>query len=341
MRKKFLLGSLVLGVLVSVLAYQKYKSIMLPNVPDQLEQTTLFIYPESSFAQIRETLFENNQIIDSASFSWVANLMRFGDGNIKAGKYELIPSMSNRELITMLRSGAQEPVKLVLTHGWLLEDVAAKASLYIRPDSAEIMSTFLNEEYLHSIGHSYESLMSIFIPNTYEMYWTADTKAFLTRMNKEHDRFWKSHDRMAKAEALGLSPAEVYTLASIVEREVSKESEKKRVAGLYLNRINTGMRLGADPTAKFATRDFQAKRILYKHTRFDSPYNTYLYKGLPPGPISMASITSIDAVLESESHNYFYMCVDPDNPGYHLFAETITEHNRNAQRYHQYLDNLE
>ena len=180
--------------------------------------------------------------------------------------------------------------------------------------------------------------MSLFIPNTYEVYWDTKPKAFLERMIKEHDRFWASSDRLTKAEKLGLSPEEVYTLASIVEREISKEEEKKRVAGLYLNRVRTGMKLDADPTAKFATKDFKATRILYKHTRFDSPYNTYLYKGLPPGPISMASITSIDAILNSEDHEYFYMCVDPDNLGYHLFAESLAEHNQNARRYHRWLD---
>ena len=146
---------------------------------------------------------------------------------------------------------------------------------------------------------------------------------------------------MAKARNLGMKPEEVYTLASIVEREISKDAEKKRVAGLYLNRIKIGMKLDADPTAKFATRDFGATRILYKHIRFESPYNTYLHKGLPPGPISMASIKSIDAVLDSEDHDYYYMCVDPENLGYHLFAEDIDEHNRNARKYHRWLDKVE
>lgn len=160
-------------------------------------------------------------------------------------------------------------------------------------------------------------------------------------MVEEHERFWNANNRRSKAKALGLTPNEVYTLASIVEREISKEEEKKRVAGLYLNRMKTGMKLDADPTAKFATRDFKATRLYYKHTRFDSPYNTYLYKGLPPGPISMASITSIEAVLNSEDHNYFYMCVEPDNPGYHVFAETLSEHNKNARKYHRWLDRME
>ena len=180
--------------------------------------------------------------------------------------------------------------------------------------------------------------MSLFIPNTYEFYWNTNEKEFFERMIKEHKRFWNSKNRLAKAKKIGLTPKEVYNLASIVEREISKDDEKKRVAGLYLNRIKIGMKLDADPTAKFATRDFKASRILYKHTRFESPYNTYLHRGLPPGPISMASITSIDAVLNSEDHNFYYMCVDPENLGYHLFAASITEHNKNARKYHRWLD---
>ncbi len=260
---------------------------------------------------------------------------------MRAGRYKITPSWSNRSLISHLRAGEQEPVKLVLTHGWLLEDVAAKASQFIEADSSDLINLFLNENYIKKSGYTIETLMSLFIPNTYEFYWNTNEEAFFERMLKEHNKFWNTNDRLSKAKKLGLRPNEVYALASIVEREISKDTEKKRVAGLYLNRIRIGMKLDADPTAKFATRDFKATRILYKHIRFDSPYNTYLYKGLPPGPISMASIKSIDAVLDSEKHNFYYMCVDPDNPGYHVFAETITEHNRNAKRYHRWLDSIE
>ncbi len=341
MRKRILIGLLIVGAIGGIFAYRKYTSIMSPNVPDRLENNIVLIPSNSSFREVVEILHTNNQLIDTASFREVSEMMNYKKAVMRAGRYKISPSWSNRSLISHLRAGAQEPVDLVLTHGWLLEDVAGKASQYIESDSADLMHLFLDEAYLTASGYTTETLMSLFIPNTYEFYWNTDGEAFLERMVKEHDRFWNANNRLAKAEKLGLTPNEVYTLASIVEGEISKNVEKKRVAGLYLNRIKIGMKLDADPTAKFATRDFKATRLLYKHTRFDSPYNTYLHKGLPPGPISMASITSIDAVLNSEEHDFYYMCVDPDNPGYHLFAESITEHNKNARRYHRWLDSIE
>ncbi|MEM9723496.1 MAG: endolytic transglycosylase MltG [Bacteroidota bacterium] len=341
MRKRILLGLFIISILGGAFAYQKYTRVMSPNVPKDLENDILYIPSNSSLDDIVKILHANNQVIDTVSFLDVSEMMNVKEGGMKAGRYRISPSWSNRSLISHLRAGRQEPINLVLTHGWLVEDVAAKASQFIEPDSADLIRLFLNEAYIRNAGYTTETLMSLFIPNTYELYWNTNVEAFFERMVTEHNRFWEANDRISKAATLGLTPEEVYTLASIVEREISKNTEKKRVAGLYLNRIRVGMKLDADPTAKFATRDFKATRILYKHIRFDSPYNTYLHKGLPPGPISMASITSIDAVLDSEEHNLYYMCVDPDNPGYHVFAESLSEHNRNAKRYHSWLDSLE
>ncbi|MEM7375606.1 MAG: endolytic transglycosylase MltG [Bacteroidota bacterium] len=341
MLKKILWGILIVGMVGGVLAYHTYTTILSPNVPDKLEDRMVHIPSHSSFSEVVDILHANHQIIDTASFRQVAEMMNYKKSIMRAGRYKITPSWSNRSLISHLRAGKQEPVHVVLTHGWLVEDVAAKASQFIEADSTDLIHLFHNEAYIQNSGYTPETLMSLFIPNTYECYWNTDEEAFFERMVKEHKRFWNTNDRLAKAEHLGMTPNEVYTLASIVEREISKDSEKKRVAGLYLNRIRIGMKLDADPTAKFATRDFKATRILYKHTRFDSPYNTYLHRGLPPGPISMASIKSIDAVLDSETHNFYYMCAAPDNPGYHVFAETITEHNRNANRYRRWLDRIE
>ncbi len=338
MRKKLLWIILTIGIIGAAYGYYQYARILAPNVPEDLENDIVMIPTHSTFDQVVEILYQNDQLLDTASFRAVAEMMSYKKEVMRSGRYKIQPSWSNRALIGHLRAGRQEPVNVVLTHGWELSDVASQASRFIESDSTELLQLFENESHLEQLGYSRETLMSLFIPNTYEVYWDTKPKAFLERMIKEHDRFWASSDRLTKAEKLGLSPEEVYTLASIVEREISKEEEKKRVAGLYLNRVRTGMKLDADPTAKFATKDFKATRILYKHTRFDSPYNTYLYKGLPPGPISMASITSIDAVLNSEDHEYFYMCVDPDNLGYHLFAESLAEHNQNARRYHRWLD---
>ncbi|MEP0266872.1 endolytic transglycosylase MltG [Dokdonia sp.] len=338
MLKKILWGILVLGLIGGAFGYYKYSRIMSPNVPEKLENDIVIIPTNSSFDDVVEILYTNNQIIDTVSFHEVSEMMSYKKNIIRSGRYKITPSWSNRSLISHLRGGEQETVNLILTHGWLLSDVASKASKFIESDSTALITLFQDKDYITKFGYTPETLMSLFIPNTYEFYWDTSEKAFFERMIKEHTNFWNSNNRLAKAKKIGLTTEEVYTLASIVEREISKDEERKRVAGLYLNRIKIGMKLDADPTAKFATRDFKATRILYKHIRFESPYNTYLHRGLPPGPISMSSITSIDAVLNSEEHDFYYMCVDPNNPGYHLFAESITEHTKNARKYHRWLD---
>lgn len=340
MRKKIIGGLLFLSLIGVVFAYQQYTIIMSSNVPERLESNIIDIPSNSSFHDIVDILYKNNQLKDTVSFRKVAEMMSYKRSIMRAGRYKITPAWSNRSLISHLRAGKQEPVNLVLNYGWLLEDVAAKAAQFIEPDSTDLIRLFLDEAYIKKSGYTTETLMSLFIPNTYEVYWNTNAKAFFERMLKENKRFWNIK-RLSKAKKLGLTTNEIYTLASIVEREISKDAEKKRVAGLYLNRIKVGMKLDADPTAKFATRDFKATRILYKHIRFESPYNTYLHKGLPPGPISMASIKSIDAVLDSEKHNFYYMCVDTDNLGYHVFAETLKEHNKNAKKYHRWLDSIE
>jgi UPF0755 protein len=338
MRKKIIWGILTVLLLAGVFGYNKYSKIMSPNVPDKLENNFIKIPTNSAFKDVVDILYANNQIIDTVSFREVSEMMNYRKSEMRSGRFKINPSWSNRKLIGHLRAGNQEPVNLVLTHGWELTDVADKASKFIESDSTDLIKLFQNEDYIKKFGYSKETLMSLFIPNTYEFYWNTNEKEFFERMIKERERFWNSENRLKKANEIGLTANEVYTLASIVEREISKDEEKRRVAGLYLNRIKIGMKLDADPTAKFATKDFKATRILYKHIRFESPYNTYLHRGLPPGPISMASVTSIDAVLNSEEHDFYYMCVDPENQGYHLFAESITEHNKNARKYHRWLD---
>ena len=340
MLKKILIGILIVGGIGGFIAYDKYNSIMSPNVPIQLENNIVSIPINSSFNDVVKILHANKQIIDTVSFREVAELMKYKKSILRSGRFEIHPSWSNRTLIGHLRAGSQATVNLVFNHGWVLEDVASKVSQFIEADSADLVNLFYNENYINEFGYTTETLMSLFIPNTYEFYWNQKEEDFFQRMIKEHKIFWESNNRLAKAEKLGMNPLEVYTLASIVEREVSINEEKKRVAGLYLNRIRKGVKLMADPTAKFATKDFKASRILFKHTRFDSPFNTYLYKGLPPGPISMASITSIDAVLNAENHDFDFMCSRPDYSGYHVFSRTLSEHNKNAKKYHRWLDNL-
>ena len=190
---------------------------------------------------------------------------------------------------------------------------------------------------LKAMGFDDEKFAALFIPNTYELYWNIDAEEFVGKMTKEYNLFWND-DRLKKAENIGLSPIEVSILASIVDKETSKVSEMPRIAGVYLNRINKKWLLQADPTLIFAVGDFEIKRVLDIHKEVESPYNTYKYIGLPPGPICIPSIAAIDAVLNAESHNYFYFCAKEDLSGYHVFARNMKEHNRNAEKYRKALN---
>ena len=256
---------------------------------------------------------------------------------MRAGRFEVKPGWTNRELIQHLRNGEQAPVKVVLNNERLLEEVAGKVSDFIETDSLTLLNTFRDQNFLNEIGYTRETLISAFIPNTYEMYWNTDAKGFVRRMLKEHDAFWDKNNRRAKAKVIGMSETEIYTMASIVERETNANSEKATIAGVYLNRLKIGMKLQADPTSVFATRDFATRRVTEYHTTFDSPYNTYMYKGLPPGPISMAAIPTLDAVLNYERHNYLFFCAKPDESGTHAFAETFAAHKVNADRFQAYV----
>ncbi|MDX1913629.1 MAG: endolytic transglycosylase MltG, partial [Saprospiraceae bacterium] len=263
--------------------------------------------------------------------------MKYKKDKMRAGRFKIEPGWTNRQLIQHLRTGEQAPVRVVLNNERLPEDVAGKVGRFIEADSLTLLNTFRDKAFLREIGYTEETLLTAFIPNTYEMYWNSDAKAFVQKMLKEHTAFWDKNNRRAKAQAQGLTEKEAYILASIVERETNAVSEKPTIAGVYLNRLRIDMKLQADPTSVFATRDFATRRVTEYHTSFDSPYNTYVYKGLPPGPISMASIPSLEAVLNPEKHNYLYFCAKPDDSGTHAFAETFAAHKVNAERFQAYV----
>jgi UPF0755 protein len=212
------------------------------------------------------------------------------------------------------------------------EDLAGKVSKYLIADSISILNLFSDENQIQKFGFTTETYRTMFIPNTYQFYWTTSAEEFAQRMKTEFDRFW-NNERRKKAEQINLTPAEVTVLASIVQSETAKNEELARISGLYINRLNRGQFLQADPTVKYAVGDFTLKRILNVHLEIDSPYNTYKYVGLPPGPINFPETSAIDAVLNHERHNYIYMCAKEDFSGFHNFAVTLTEHNRNAAKY--------
>lgn len=332
-------GLLALALLLGGLffGWKPLKAIYLSGVPAQLDNNYLLIPTGASFEQVLDSLKNGGFITDADAFAWLAEKMNYKRANLRSGRYEIQPGWSNRTLIQHLRAGKQAPVKVILNNERLPEEVAGRVAQFLEADSLTLLQAFRDPATLQAIGYRPETLISVFIPNTYEMFWNTEASAFLKRMVKEHDAFWDKNNRLDKARALNLTPEQVYTLASIVERETNNAAEKPTIAGVYLNRLNTGMPLQADPTCVFATRDFETRRVTEFHTTFDSPYNTYLYKGLPPGPICMASIASIDAVLNAEKHNYLYFCAKPDDSGTHAFAATYAAHLVNANRFQNWL----
>jgi len=316
----------------------KYIQVLFfPTVPEKLENQFIYIPTGATFDEVVAILKMGSIIKDEDSFRWLAGEMSYKKDKMRAGRFEVQPGWTTRQLIQHLRNGEQAPVKVVLNSERLPEDVAGTVGQFIEADSLALITAFQDPVLLAEIGYKPETLISAFIPNTYEMFWNTDAAGFVRRMAKEHDAFWEKNNRRAKAKALNLTETEVYTLASIVERETNSTPEKPTIAGVYLNRLRINMLLQADPTSVFATRDFMTHRVTEYHTTFDSPFNTYRYKGLPPGPISMASIPSLDAVLNYEKHNYIYFCAKPDDSGTHAFAETFSAHKVNAERFQSWV----
>ncbi|MFM6953630.1 MAG: endolytic transglycosylase MltG [Sphingobacteriaceae bacterium] len=304
------------------------------NVSNRAEY--LYIPTGASFEDVLTLLKEQELLKDTASFRWAAQKMHFGK-KVKPGKYRLSEGMSNRRLINMLKSGNQEPVTLYFQNIRLKENFVGMVSKKLEADSLSLSNLLDSTEFVHAYGFTTDNVYTLFIPNSYEFYWNTDAKSFFIKMFENYQQFW-NEERLAKAKKLNLSPAEVSILASIVDSEALVDREMPTIAGLYLNRLHKGMKLEADPTVIFANNDFTIHRVLNKHLRKESPYNTYIHTGLPPGPISMPSISAIDAVLNAKSHNYIYMCAKEDFSGTHNFASTMSEHLANAKRFQQALN---
>lgn len=331
---KLLLIILVFLLGVGYFAYRGYKNYWAPNVTESAEY--LYIPTGSTFEDLMQNLQAHGILMDTASFHWVAKKKDYTTA-IKSGKYALSPGMNNSDLIKKLRSGLQEPVKFRFQNIRLKEEFAAFVSKQLEPDSASIMSLMNNDSLANSYGFEREDFYSMFIPNTYELWWNTSPEKFFDRMHAEYSKFW-TEDRLSKAKEKGLTPNEVSILASIVKGEAMHNDEMPKIAGLYLNRLKKGILLQADPTVIFAAQDFTIRRVLNKHLIIPSPYNTYLNKGLPPGPITLPSIVSIDAVLNAQTHDYIYMCAKDDFSGYHNYATTMAEHLVNARKFQRALN---
>ena len=337
-RKRLLLGMVVFSVLLTSFSFYFYQLFYGANVltEENDRMQIILIDNDDNFDSVRNYLYDRKIIQDALSFSFVAKTLGYQD-LVKPGLYELEPKLTNLETVRKLRAGDQIPVEITFNNIRLKEELAGKITRNIGLDSLTLLNK-LNDPAIHAkYNLSNETIMSMFIPNTYQVYWTISADELLDRMNNEYEKFWNQR-RRARAEEMGLSLLEISTLASIVQAESIKAEESRTIAGLYFNRLQDNMKLQADPTVKYALGDFAIQRILIKDTRVDSPYNTYKYAGLPPGPINLPTIQNIDAVLDYEKHDYIYMCAKEDLSGFHRFAKTLSEHNRNAELFQQALN---
>ena len=281
---------------------------------------------------------EKDILKNERSFIYVSYRKHY-DLKVKPGRYKIQAGMNNNELVNLLRSGRQEPVRLNIQSARTVAELAGKLSHQIEADSSGLMKLFLDPSCLKQFGIDTYNVFVLFIPNTYEMYWNTSAQQLLKKMSLEQNIFWSARRRELLC-TTGMNIDQVVTLASIVEKETNNDQEKPDIAGVYINRLKKKWPLQADPTIIFACQDYSIRRLTAKHLKIDSKYNTYIHAGLPPGPVCIPSVSSIDAVLNFRDHKYMYFCAKEDLSGSHNFAVNLAEHNRNAKKYQQALDRL-
>ncbi len=324
-RRKLVLAVLLTGVCV-VLAIPL--SLLSECTGFAEGERYVHIYPHQTKTDVRHSLTELGV---RRLFGFTLLDKTFGY-KVRPGRYVVRRGENMLSLFRRLRNGQQEPVRLIIPSVRTMDRLAGFLSHHLMLDSLSTVESWADETYLAGFGLTPQTLPTLFIPNTYEVYWTTSLDELMRRMQRENDVFWSS-DRRGKAHAMGMSREEVATLASIIDEETANNGEKPMVAGMYINRLHKDMPLQADPTVKFALGDFSLRRIYQKHLTIDSPYNTYRNTGLPPGPIRIASVAGIDAVLNYVRHDFLYMCAKEDFSGTHNFARTYSEHLQNARRY--------
>lgn len=332
---KWLKIALLLILLVGAgIAWKAYQTFIGPSVTNN--QAYFYVHTNDSYELVMARLKTEKIVSHPDLFDYAAKAMKY-PASIKAGRYKLTPGMSNRRLIGNLRGGYQEAVKFRFSNIRLQENFAGLLGENFEADSAIFGAILSNEAVAEQYGFTKDNFFTMFIPNTYEIYWNTSPDKIINRFHDEYEKFW-TEERKTQAQQINLTPIEVSILASIVKGEALHVNEMPKIAGLYLNRLKRGMLLQADPTVIFANNDFTIRRVLNKHLTMDNPYNTYRYKGLPPGPIMLPSIASIDAVLKADAHQYIYMCAKEDFSGYHNFAVTVAEHQINARKFQKALD---
>jgi UPF0755 protein len=333
--RKFVIALAVIFIIsLGITGYFYYLRYWGPNVTDN--EKYLYIHTGATFDDVYRTVRKENIVIDSTTFLWAAQNMHY-DGRIKPGKYRLESGMSNRRLINMLASGTQEPVTLKFHNLRVKEQFAGFVAKKIEPDSVTLLRLLDSAGYVKKYGFTTDDVYTMFLPDTYQLYWNTSPDKFFKKMYASYEKFWTA-ERKQRAADIQLSPVQVSILASIVDAEALHDDEMPTIAGLYLNRLKKGMKLEADPTVIFALHDFTIKRVLKRYLSYNSPYNTYLHTGLPPGPVMMPSINAVNAVLDYKKSDYIYMCAKEDFSGYHNFATNMADHLVNAHKFQQALD---
>ena len=332
---KKLIFFLLFSVLLISFGYYAYQIVYTPNILVGKQPRPLVIPRGAHFKDVQDLLHKGDYTQDLISFSFLSKLMDY-DEQVKPGRYLLQPNQSNIQAIRLLRAGIQEPVKITFNNVRLINDLSEKITRNLNMKSAEFEAALIKFAMNNSSGFNKDNVLTMFIPNTYEVYFNVSPDELVDRMHDEFKKFW-NEERRRKAEAVGLTPVEVSILASIVQAESVKHDEAPIIAGLYINRLKKDIPLQADPTLVFAVGDFTLKRVLNEHKEIDSPYNTYRNRGLPPGPVNMPEIFAIDAVLNYKKSDYLYMCAKEDFSGRHNFTHSYRQHINNAQKYQQAL----
>ena len=339
--KKLISIIAVAGIVVAtaVGVYVYFKAFT-PNTQFSQDEVYVYIPTNSTYEQVVEIV--KPLVKDFEKFDFVATSRNYST-NVKAGKFLFKKDMTSFDMVRSLRLNV--PVKVAFNNQETLGKLVQRLATQLEPDSLKLEVAFTNTPFMEENGLTEETILALFIPNTYEFYWNTPADKIAQKLAKEYRVFWNM-ERTEKAKALGLTPIQVYTLASIVHKETAKVDERPTVAGVYLNRLKQDMPLQADPTVIFAIKkrsgnfDQEIKRVFFNDLRINSPYNTYINKGLPPGPIAMPDVSAIDAVLNAEKHDYIYFCTNPDKPGYHAFASSYEAHQVNAKKYAEWVTKL-
>ncbi|TDB68300.1 endolytic transglycosylase MltG [Arundinibacter roseus] len=334
MSRNFKVGAFItMAVITTTFTFYFWQIFKTPNLQVEKNESFALLIPEgATYKNVLDTLKKHRVVNDQVSFQFLAKLLNYPE-RVRPGRYVIKPDMTNYAFIQKLKEGNQDAVRLTFNNIRLKEELIQRIGPRFSFGEENFRAALNNPELCQKYGFDTLTIVSLFLPNTYDIFWTVGTEQFMDRMHSEYKKFW-TEERLAKAKSINMSPLEVSILASIVEEEQArKKDERPRVAGMYINRLQINMPLQADPTIKFALQDFGIKRILTAQLRVPSPYNTYLNTGLPPGPIRIADLVSLDAVLNYEKHNYTYMCAKADLSGYHAFAENYADHLANARLY--------